>query len=434
MPKKLFLQFPKLFDYQVTALTDPRPLKVLCWGAQAGKTRFSMYVQSAYVLSRDKKKSVWVTRDGKFARDEFNAVKELLPKALVAQANKSDLFYKMRNGSEWWFFSGLEPDAFRGRTWSSAVFNEASYCDPEGWHNVVSPRLRGWAIFNFTPKGQRNWSFTDLWRVAGNDPKNWFRSHVKTTDNPTIAPGFLEAFKARMPDAVYRQEILAEFVSDFGRYFNPKPICWTGKFEPYQKGARYAAGLDWAEINDFSALAIRRIDCLPHRLVYFGRLPHMEYVEQIAPLAAKLKEYGNPMGLADASQTAANQLMRKADCNIQDFKYTGPSKQFIVDQLRIEFEQGGIVMPGKPERVKELIATGKVKGATVPVYTPEQFQQVDWLDDEVEFFEPYLSGGKLKLGARGQHHDDNLNAIMLSGEAARNYKSSEGAGFLVVNR
>ena len=305
MPNKaISIQFPNLFRYQREVIVDPRSLKVLCWGAQAGKTRLSLYTQSAYVLSKGDRKNAWITRDGKFARDEFRMASALIPKYFLSEPpNRSDLVYRLKNGSEWWFFSGLEPDAFRGRSWASAVFNEASYCKQEGWTEVVAPRLRDWALFNFTPKGQRNWTFSDLWRRAGNDPKNWFRSKVATLDNPTVKREIIEALKYTIPDAAYQQEILAEFVSDFGRFFNPRPKCWTGGFEAHVKNARYAAGIDWAETRDFTALAIRRVDVLPHRLVFFKRLAHMEYTAQIPILAPLLKSYGNPVCLADASES-----------------------------------------------------------------------------------------------------------------------------------
>lgn len=402
MENRTKAKFPNLFTYQFEALTDPRNYKVLDWGAQAGKTRFSLYAQAGYVIKADAKNSVWVTRDGKFAREEHRMASRLIPKEMLAEPpNRSDLVIRLKNGHNWWFYSGLEPDAFRGRSWHSAVFNEASYCKPGGWYEVVAPRLRGWALFNFTPKGQRNWTF-DIWGQAGNNPAEWFRSHVTTLQNRTINPKQIEMLRRITSEASYRQEILAEFVSDFGQYFNPKPVCWTGKFEPYQQNARYAAGLDWAEIRDFTALAIIRIDVLPRRLVYFERLPHMEYTAQIAPLVARLKQYGNPPCFADASESTANQLMRQAKAKVEDFHFTAQSKPFICDQLRVVFEQGQILMPGQESAATE-----------------EQRLQTQWIADEISYFEPHFVGGRLVLGTRGEHHDDILMAMAMANERAR---------------
>jgi len=423
VPKnKLRIRFPELFEYQKKALYDPRPFKVLDWGAQSGKTRFSLYTQAAFVLSSGVTagENLWVTRDGKFARDEFRLAGALLPKEFIRESNRSDLFYRLTNGQSWWFYSGLEPDAFRGRKWTSVVFNEASYCRPEGWTEVVAPRLRGWALFNFTPKGLRNWSYTELWQRAAQESARWFRSTVTSFENPTNPRENLEEARRHMPDAAYRQEILAEFVSDFGQFFSPAPRCWQGAFEPFEPKARYAAGLDWAKIRDFSALAIRRIDVFPHRLVYVERLPHMNYTEQVPIIANRLKAYGNPPCFADSSEATANELLQNVRVNVEEFAFTGPSKQHICDAQRIEFEQAAISMPATESKIRGLVEQGLLPvGTKIRPMTEEQAVAAAILEDEIASFEPYLQGGKLKLGARGQNHDDVIIAVMLSGEAAR---------------
>lgn len=394
-------RFPSLFPYQSAALDNPRNLKVLDWGAQAGKTRFSLCAQAAYVLWSGKRQSLWVTRDGKFAREEHRMAYQLVPKEYVAENNKTDGFIHFKNGHKWWFFSGLEPDAFRGRSWHSVVFNEASTYGSAGWNEVVLPRLRGWAIFNFTPKGKRNWTF-GLWNQAGDNPKDWFRSQIPTTSNPTIDTGQIELIRRTSSEAYYQQEILAEFVADSGQYFNPAAACKTGKFEAYNSRGYYVAGIDWAERRDYTALCILRIDTLPRRLVFFARFPHMEYVEQIAPLARKLKEYGNPPALGDASNTTGNQLLRERGCDVQDFSFGKISKSFICDQLRVAFEKAEIVYPVEAN-ARNL----------------EEKLQCQWLEDEAKYFEPHFVGGKLKLESRGVHHDDILMALAEAWERAR---------------
>ena len=404
----LKIKFPKQFPYQETAKVSPQRLKVLCWGAQSGKTHFSMYAQAGFVLRAsqilqvEKSDHLWVTRDGKFARDELHKAKQLVPDSLIAEFNRSDYFLRLKNGAKWWFYSGLEPDAFVGRSWQSAVFNEASTYSDTGWRRSVSPRLRGWAIFNFTPRGKRNWTY-GLWNDARNNPGDYFHSQVASTENPTIDKRELELVRRINSEAYYRQEILAEFVDDAVQYFNPVASCWTGKFQPYKKDARYVAGLDWAQTRDYTAIAILRIDVLPRVLVFFQRFQHMQYVEQIAPLARKLKEYGNPPCYADSSEPTANQLMRAAGTNVEDFRFSAQSKPFICDQLRVGFEQGEIVMPCEQNAVSQ-----------------EEKLQARWLRDEISAFEPHFVGGRLKLEARGQgHHDDILMALAQAWERAR---------------
>ena len=398
-------------------VSRPERHKVLCWGAGCGKTRVCLYTQAAYVLSGPPGPSAWVTRDGKFARDEFRKAGKLLPKELVEESSRMDLCYRLRGGAEWWFYSGLEPGAFRGKQWRSAVFNEASYCVAEGWTEAIAPRLVDWAVFNFTPRGLRNWTFGDLWQRATGP--SWWRSQLPTTANPTITPERIDEFRQVVSDAQYRQEILAEFVSDFGRYFNPAPAFWGGAFEPYDKAARYAAGIDWAKYQDYTAWAIMRTDTLPRRLVHFGRLPHIDYTAQVPLLVKELKAYGNPPAFADASEETANELMKAAGCNVERFPFTAQSKQHLCDQLRVAVEKADLIAPATPERLGQLRGEGNVISPRADRRTSEQERAARLLADEFEYFEPYLRSGRVVLGARGEHHDDLLAAAMLALEAAR---------------
>lgn len=430
---KIKIQFPALYSHQAHAAKNLKRLNMLCWGAQAGKTRSSLYLLAAHAFDRARTDNVWIDRDGKFARDAFRKVGALLPKQFVADKSKMDLYYKLTNGSELSFFSGLEPDAFRGKQRHAAVFNEAAFIKEEGWTEVIAPRLRGWALFNTTPKGRRNWTF-GLWNQAGNKPFLWYRSHFPTTANPNISAEQIAAIKESMVDALYRQEILAEFISDFGQFFAPHPKCWTGRFEPYDPKGKYAAGLDYAKVNDYTAFAVMRIDVLPRRLVYFGRLPHMDYTAQEPILERTLKQFGNPKTLADASEEMMNERLRKHRCHVEDFHFGATSKQYVMNGLRVVMEKGEIVMPPSAKRIRAL----KEDRIVIPypdisACSQEQKQATEWLDDEIEFFEPYIQGGVLKFGARGTHHDDILAALMLANEAANQVMQGATGGGVIVS-
>lgn len=429
--------FPKLLDHQQEALDNLKALNWLCWGAQGGKTRLCMYAQTAFALDVPRTDNIWIDRDGKFARDAFRLAGALYPADLVRDKSKVDLRYELVNGSVHSFFSGLEPDAFRGKTRNSAVFNEFAFLPQaaaeSSWREVIAPRLDGWAIFNSTPKGRRHFSF-ELWVEAGNQPDLWQRSHYPTTANPRISAARIEMARRILSESQFRQEILAEFVSDFGRFFNPNPKCWTGKFESHDPKGKYVAGLDWAKHKDYTAFAILRIDTFPRRLVHVGRLPHLDYTAQVPILAAMFQKFGNPPILADASEDTANELMQRAGCNIEEFVFSQSSKQYIMDKLRVAVEQAEIVMPPSPKRVKELQEEKiAIPPADTSAYTQEQLQATMWLDDEFEFFEPYLRGGRLQFGARGAHHDDILAALMMANEKASRVLSGAAGGIVHIS-
>src|SRR5579885_2843206 len=128
------IRFPPLFEHQQPLVAGSlKRLNFLAWGAQCGKTRVSAYLQAAFALDVAGTDNVWIDRDGKFARDAFRKFGVLIPRELVKDRSKIDLYYKLANDSEISFFSGLEPDAFRGKSRHSAVFNEAAFIREEGW-------------------------------------------------------------------------------------------------------------------------------------------------------------------------------------------------------------------------------------------------------------------------------------------------------------
>jgi Terminase-like family. len=423
------IRAPELFPHQATVKENFAPFNVLCWGGQAGKTWFSAQFQAAYAVGH-RGDHLWVDRDSKFARDAFRRARWLLPARAIREISRVDLCYRLWNGSEWWFFSGMEPDALRGHRRSSVVFNEASYITETAWTEAVGPRLAGWAIFNFTPKGLRNWTYRTLWCQAdGRDPL-WHRSRAISYDNPTNRRERLDEARNWLPESTYRQEILAEFVSDFGRFFNPAPGVWTGRWEAPQKAGRYVAGVDWGRHRDFTAWAVVRVDVVPARMVAVGRLPHVEYTAQVPLVAAQLQAYGNPPCAADRSQETANELLRAAGCSgVSDFVFTAASKSLIADQLRVTLEKAELLLPATAERRKALVAAGHGAPDAIPL-TDEAALALRWLDDELEYFEPYLAGGSWHLGARGEHHDDMVTALMLANHMAVTVGRSAGGGLV----
>lgn len=427
------IRFPELYPHQATLAQNLKRMNFLAWGAQAGKTRSSLYLLAAHALDRKATDNAWIDRDGKFARDAFRKIGVLLPKELIADKSKMDLRYELVNGSVLSFFSGLEPDAFRGKSRHAVIFNEAAFIKEEGWTEVIAPRLRGWALFNTTPKGRRNWTFK-LWNEAGNKPELWYRSHFPTTANPSISASQIAAIKATMADALFRQEILAEFISDFGQFFNPHPKCWVGRFEEYDPKGTYAAGLDYAKVSDYTAFAILRIDTFPRRFVALGRLPHMDYTAQEPILEAKLKQFGNPQTLADASEEMMNERLQARGCRVEDFHFGEASKQYVMNGLRVAMEKVEVTMPPSAKRIAAMRGDGiAIPYPDISRYTAEQQQAAVWLDDEIEFFEPYIRAGRLQFGARGSHNDDILAAMMLANESANRVMAGSSGGVVLVS-
>jgi len=118
------------------------------------------------------------------------------------------------------FWSLDKPDAARGRKYKQVVVDEAAMVVnlQEAWENVIRPTLtdyQGGADFYSTPKG-RNYFFTLYQRGLDPENKDWKSWRKPTTDNPYILDAEIEAARQELPERVFQQEYLAEFLEGEG--------------------------------------------------------------------------------------------------------------------------------------------------------------------------------------------------------------------------
>lgn len=112
---------------------------------------------------------------------------------------------------------GDRPSAIRGVTLvhdgpSALIVDEAAFVKPALWP-VISP-MRAAApsaglILLSTPSGPAG----ELYRVWSEGGEEWRRVRVRAEECPRISPAFLCSERARLGDALYRQEYEAEFVA-----------------------------------------------------------------------------------------------------------------------------------------------------------------------------------------------------------------------------
>lgn len=148
----------------------------------------------------------------------------------------------------------------------------------------------------------------------------------RETSNPIdgwLTEEAIEEKKASIPKEMWRVEYeLGEpsignraFDSDsveraFSLPFEPEydedgdPISGTGyifkkegkdyeeyRFERYERDGKYVAGADWAQTQDYTVVAVGRIDVKPFRLVYYARFNRLPYPVMIKKFEDAIAEY-----------------------------------------------------------------------------------------------------------------------------------------------
>ena len=124
------------------------------------------------------------------------------------------------HGRSFEIFTASNPDALRGGQWDYAVFDDPARMPESIWTQFVWPclPLHGQADFIGIPQGIHNSDGTENWfhRIfqQGLDPflPDWMSSILPTTSSPEVLQEMIEEARKNLPELVFRQEYLAEFI------------------------------------------------------------------------------------------------------------------------------------------------------------------------------------------------------------------------------
>jgi len=173
-------------------------------------------------------------------------------KPVTSKANKTEMRIELITGGKIDFWTLEDMDAGRGRRYSRIVLDEAAHARylKDAWERAIAPTLtdyRGEAWFISTPKGINY--FHELFQ-RGADPAypDWDSFHMPTTVNPHIPADEIEAKRLELPELVFRQEYLAEFVTfGAGDFFKRE---WFRRYETQPKHLRIYGASDYAVTAD----------------------------------------------------------------------------------------------------------------------------------------------------------------------------------------
>ena len=201
---------------------DLLALNVIIYQALFGAVGTYWHIFPSYAQGA---KSVWQETNS-----EGRKYIDYIPRELIAKKNEKELKITFKNGSIYQIVGSDNPDSLRGAGIKGAVFSEFAEQDPRAW-GTIQPMLlenNGFAMFNFTPKGQNH--AYELFKMAQKMPEVW-HSEIKTAEETGVfTKEQLEQVKA---------EILSEGKTlDF---FNQEFLC---SFNNPIEGAYYSKIID----------------------------------------------------------------------------------------------------------------------------------------------------------------------------------------------
>jgi hypothetical protein len=359
---------------QQAVLDSDARFKVLMCGRRFGKSLIAQ-VQALMTLIEGKRVA-YITPTYLLAKSFFLELDKNLPPTV--KRNASDLTIEM-NGGLMRFFTGERMDNLRGMKFHLVIVDEASYISDleSGWLNSIRPTLtdyKGKALFLSTPRG-RNYFYSLYLKGQNGDPE-WASWKFTTHDNPYIDPQEIEAARTAIPEAVYRQEYLADPQENAANPFGAAYIrqcCF-----PISGDSPIVFGIDLAKSHDYTVVVgLDRNGSVCH-LDRFQRdwrstRNHIGGLAKV-PITIDSTGVGDPI----------HEDLASMGYDIEGFKFTSTSKQQLMEGLANAIHQRKITFP-------EGIIT-----------------------QELEVFEYQYTANGVRYSAPSGFHDDAVMALALA--------------------
>lgn len=286
-----------------------------------------------------------------------------------ADFNQSRMEVQFPRAGKVIFRSLDDPDNARGHTADGVIIDEAPLVQEYAWYEILRPVLSdtgGWAGFGGTPKG-RNW----FWResVAAldrDDSAAWAIPTLGVTiqggqllrkahplENPDFP--FLEAQQmfATLPERIFRQEFMSEFLEDAGAVFRKVTEAATAIGADVGQGT--VMGVDWAKTSDFSVVTV--LDSHGNMLA-MDRFNQIDYTVQVGRLKALCQRYKPTKIIAESNAMGEPLIeqLRREDLPVIGFNTTAASKTQAIEALSLAFERGEVKILPDRTLVNELQA------------------------------------------------------------------------------
>lgn len=403
MTTQTLIKFPRLHDSQRMVAEHPARFRVLAAGRRWGKSRLGSALCVAEGLQG--RRAWWVAPTYKVANVGWRMIRRLgsqVPGAVVYRADRTVTF---PGGGEVVVRSADNPDSLRGEGLDFVVLDECAFMLEESWTEALRPALsdrRGRAMFISTPSG-RNW-FWRLWQ-RGLEGGEWHSWQLPTGDNPYIDPDEIEAARAMLPEATFRQEYLAEFIEGAGLVFRNIRACLAAPPAGPAPGGVYVMGVDWAQTRDFTALVV--MDVRTRQVVAIDRFNQIGWDVQRGRLAALAQQWNVAAILAEQNSIGGPNVeaLQREGLPIYAFQTTSQSKQNVITALQLAFERGEIHIPDDPVLISELEAYEATR----------------------------LPSGRWRYEAPAGVHDDTVIALALANEAANLMAAGPSQGLVIYD-
>jgi len=336
---------------QEDILRSEARFRTLAAGRRFGK---SMVAAAEIVRkARKPKQMIWVVANTwkNTSRTYREIVRQLPPSWLAKPApayTSTTKILQLKNGTMIEFYSGGSPDSMAGEGVDFVVVDEAALIPDNVWQQIIRPTLmdtNGAALLISTPRGH-NW-FWQMWKLGQEGRAGYESWRFPQTANPFVPQSETDAAKDELPEIIFRQEIMAEFLaagaSIFGLGLERDGAVVDNIVEP--RGNVFV-GIDLAKKQDFTVIsADREDDGLP---CYFERFQDLDWPTQQDRIAYAIRELEDTPGVdgvtAMIDSTGIGDVvydnLMAAGVDVTPVQFTNHSKEQMARLLAADLEHG----------------------------------------------------------------------------------------------
>jgi hypothetical protein len=355
----IYLRIPRPHPAQQSIMDSGKRFNVVVCGRRFGKTRMALLRSVKPLLSG--KPIAYFAPTYKMLTEFWREAVEVY-KPVIMEMNKAEHQFRVVGGGSFQMWSLDSADTVRGRKYALALIDEAAMVTnlEDAWNAVIRPTLtdfEGGADFYSTPKGL-NFFYT-LFTRGQEENADWRSFQMPTTANPFISASEVESARYDLPEDVYRQEYLAEFIQGEGAVFRNITANLTDErtTPDEHKGHIVIAGVDWGAVSDFTAISLACEQC--KRELELDRFNKIDWEFQRVRLLSLLDKWDASFVLAEENSIGSpnlEALQKMTKRTVRGFQTTAQSKPPLIQSLALCLEQEEMKWLNIPVATRELEA------------------------------------------------------------------------------
>jgi len=302
-----------LSKWQTKVFSDEHRYVVVNCGRRAGKSYLVATKMTQLAMQKPNQNLWYIAPSYKQAKNiMWQMLRDVVPVQVIEKKHETDLYIRLKNGSQISLKGADNPDSLRGVRIDFAVFDECAFIDKweECW-KVIRPTLvdsKADVWFISTPNG-----FNHFKELAETIEPEWSYHHYTSYDNPYIDKDELDEAKSSMDDDSFQQEFMGEFrkmrgliYKDFSR--DTHMVDLPPNFENYTHYRSLDFGFDHNTALGYFAVSSDGTAIYLYDGLYRNQLPTDQLAENV-----KLKDSGHfiTAGWADSAQPQIIQDLRE---------------------------------------------------------------------------------------------------------------------------